>query len=93
VIEAREISKTFGERRSSQPFSTRIIRGDRIGIIGANGAGKTTLLKMLTGVLAPDSGTVKLGSNLEIASLDQRRASLSTRLDAEGGADRRRAIR
>ncbi len=78
VIEAREISKTFGERTVIQPFSTRIIRGDRVGVIGANGAGKTTLLKMLTGVLAPDSGTVKLGSNLEIASLDQRRASLSS---------------
>jgi ATP-binding cassette subfamily F protein uup len=54
-----------------------VIRGDRVGIIGANGAGKTTLIKMLTGELAPDSGTVKLGAAIELASLDQRRASLS----------------
>ena len=77
VIEAAEISKSFGARAIVRDFSTRIIRGDRVGVIGANGAGKTTLLKLLTGDLAPDSGRVRLGANVEIASLDQRRASLS----------------
>ena len=76
--------------RWSRDFSTRIIRGDRIGVVGANGTGKTTLLKMLTGELAPDSGKVRLGSNIELASLDQRRAKLSPGLDAQGSADRRR---
>ena len=65
---------------SSRDFSTRIQRGDRIGLVGPNGAGKTTLLKMLTGELAPDAGTVRLGTNLEIATLDQKReASIRTR--------------
>ncbi len=57
-------------------FSTRILRKDRIGIVGANGAGKTTLLNMLIGRLAPDGGEVVLGANLQIAALDQSRASL-----------------
>src|SRR5690606_7050886 len=76
VIDAEAISKSYGERVIVRELSTRILRGDRVGIIGANGAGKTTLLKLLTGELAPDSGRVKLGANLEMASLDQRRASL-----------------
>jgi ATP-binding cassette subfamily F protein uup len=76
VIDAERISKSFGERPIVRDFSTRVIRGDRVGIIGANGAGKTTLTKLLTGELAPDGGRVRLGANLEIASLDQRRASL-----------------
>ena len=54
-------------------FSTRIQRGDRLGLVGPNGAGKTTLLKLLTGELAPDEGTIRLGTNLEIAALDQKR--------------------
>ncbi len=76
VVEARQISKFWGERAIVRGFSTRILRGDRIGIIGPNGAGKTTLLRMLTGALAPDEGTVRLGTNLEPIYLDQRRASL-----------------
>jgi ATP-binding cassette subfamily F protein uup len=76
VIAADGISKAFGERFVVQDFSTRIIRGDRIGIVGPNGAGKTTLLNMLTGVLAPDAGEVRLGTGLEMVGLDQRRASL-----------------
>ena len=76
VIEAMGISKSFGERAIVRDFSLRILRGDRIGLVGPNGAGKTTLLKMLTGELAPDSGTVRLGVNLEIATLDQGRARL-----------------
>ena len=92
VVDAKEISKAFGERVIVQDYSTRIIRGDRVGIIGPNGAGKTTLIKLLTGELAPDSGTVKLGSNLELASLDQRRASLSADMTLKeavtgGGSD------
>ena len=59
-----------------QPFSTRILRGDRVGILGPNGAGKTTLLKLLTGELAPDAGTVRLGTGLDIARFDQHRAQL-----------------
>lgn len=76
VIVAEKISKSFGERIIVRDFSIEIARGDRIGLVGPNGAGKTTLLKMLTGALAPDSGEVKLGANLEIVTLDQRRASL-----------------
>jgi ABC transport system ATP-binding/permease protein len=74
VIEAKGISKSFGDLLVVKRFSTRIQRGDRVGLVGPNGAGKTTLLKMLTGVLAPDEGTVRLGTNLEIAALDQKRS-------------------
>ncbi len=76
VIEAKGLSKAFGERTLVRDFSTRIQRGDRIGLVGPNGAGKTTLLSMLTGKLAPDSGTLRLGVNLEMAELDQKRESL-----------------
>src|SRR5690606_33418174 len=76
VIDAEAISKHFGDIVIVRDFSTRILRGDRIGIVGPNGAGKTTLLRMLIGALEPDSGRVRIGANLEIASLDQRRASL-----------------
>ncbi|MDS7598138.1 ABC-F family ATP-binding cassette domain-containing protein [Agrobacterium tumefaciens] len=77
VIEADSITKSYGERTIIAPFSLRVHRGDCIGLVGPNGAGKTTLLKMLTGQLAPDSGTVKLGTNLEIATLDQKREDLN----------------
>ncbi|HVW92817.1 MAG TPA: ATP-binding cassette domain-containing protein [Devosia sp.] len=92
VVDAEGISKSFGERAIVRDFSTRILRGDRVGVVGANGAGKTTLLKLLTGELAPDSGTVRLGSNLELATLDQGRRSLdpdATLKDAltGGGSD------
>jgi ATP-binding cassette subfamily F protein uup len=60
----------------AKDFSTRILRGDRVGLIGPNGAGKTTLLKILTGQLPPDSGTIRLGVNLQPVYFDQRRASL-----------------
>ncbi|MET3661531.1 ABC-F family ATP-binding cassette domain-containing protein [Aquamicrobium ahrensii] len=73
VIEAKSISRSFGDLVVVRDFSTRIQRGDRIGLVGPNGAGKTTLLKMLTGELAPDTGSVRLGVNLEIATLDQKR--------------------
>lgn len=77
VIEAEKITKTYDERVIVAPFSIRVHRSDCIGLVGPNGAGKTTLLKMLTGQLAPDSGTVKLGTNLEIATLDQKREDLN----------------
>ena len=77
VIEADKITKAYGERVIVAPFSIRVHRGDCIGLVGPNGAGKTTLLKMLTGQLDPDSGTVKLGTNLEIATLDQKREELN----------------
>jgi len=76
VAEVSNISKAFGDVNLIADFSTRIMRGDRIGIIGPNGAGKTTLLKILTGDLAPDSGTVKLGTNLDILTFDQTRSHL-----------------
>jgi ATP-binding cassette subfamily F protein uup len=76
VIEAKNISKSFGERAIVADFSLRVARGDRIGIVGPNGSGKTTLINILTGTLAPDSGSVKLGATLEIATLNQHRDSL-----------------
>jgi ATP-binding cassette subfamily F protein uup len=76
VIEAERLTKSFGERPIVKGFSTRIMRGDRIGIVGPNGSGKTTLVGLLTGALAPDGGTNKLGANLQIATLDQGRESL-----------------
>lgn len=76
VIEAEDITKSY-DRPIVAPFSIRVHRGDRIGLVGPNGAGKTTLLKMLTGQLAPDSGTIKLGTNLEIATVDQKREDLN----------------
>lgn len=77
VIEADSITKYYGDRTIVAPFSLRVHRGDCIGLVGPNGAGKTTLLKMLTGQLQPDSGTVKLGTNLDIATLDQKREELN----------------
>ncbi|MFN7093577.1 MAG: ATP-binding cassette domain-containing protein, partial [Allorhizobium sp.] len=77
VIEAEAITKSYDGRSIVAPFSMRVHRGDRIGLVGPNGAGKTTLLKMLIGQLEPDSGTVKLGTKLEIATLDQKREDLN----------------
>jgi len=76
VVEAEGISKSYGERPIVANLSLRVLRGDRLGIVGPNGAGKTTLINMLTGVLEPDAGRVRLGSNLQMVTLDQRRASL-----------------
>ncbi|TPQ47048.1 elongation factor 3 [Prosthecomicrobium hirschii] len=76
VIEAEGVAKAFAGRTVVEPFSIRIGRGDRVGLIGPNGAGKTTLVKMLTGTLAPDSGTVRLGVGLEMVTLDQKREGL-----------------
>ncbi|GKQ49447.1 ABC-F family ATP-binding cassette domain-containing protein [Bradyrhizobium sp. Ce-3] len=80
VIEAKTIAKAFGERKIVDGFSTRIQRGDRVGIVGPNGAGKTTLVHLLIGNDPPDSGSVRLGANIEMATLDQHRESLDPKL-------------
>ena len=91
VIDAEQISKSYGDREIVRDFSMRVMRRDRIGVVGANGAGKTTLINILTGTLEPDSGLVRLGANVTMASLDQQRASLepTTLVDAltGGGSD------
>ena len=76
VADIEGISKAFDGRTVVKDFSTRILRGDRVGIVGPNGAGKSTLIKLITGELAPDQGEVKLGTKLDIAVLDQKRAQL-----------------
>jgi ATP-binding cassette subfamily F protein uup len=76
VIEAKNIGKAFGGRTIVDGFSIRVQRGDRIGIVGPNGAGKTTLVNLLTGADAPDRGSIRLGANIEMATLDQHRESL-----------------
>jgi ATP-binding cassette subfamily F protein uup len=77
IIEAKSISKAFGPRPIVVEFSTRVMRGDRIGVVGPNGSGKTTLVGLLTGALVPDAGEVRLGANLQMATLDQGRDSLN----------------
>jgi ATP-binding cassette subfamily F protein uup len=77
VAELENISKFYGERAIVRDFTGTILRGDKVGLIGANGAGKTTLLKMILGELAPDSGTAKLGTKLEVAYFDQMRTQLN----------------
>ncbi len=76
VMELEHISQSFGVRTIIKNFSTKIMRGDKIGLIGPNGAGKSTLLKILLGQLTPDSGTVKIGTKLELAYFDQLRGEL-----------------
>ena len=77
VVEAKGVSKAFGDRVLLNNFSTRILRGDRVAVVGPNGAGKTTLVKLLLGEIPADSGEVKLGTNLEINYIDQARAKLA----------------
>jgi ABC transport system ATP-binding/permease protein len=76
VFEGDEVSKSFGGAPVISNFSTRIVRGDRIGLIGPNGAGKTTLLRVLLGEVEPDAGTVRRGSNVVVAYYDQQREQL-----------------
>ena len=76
VAELKHVGKLYGDRVVIQDFSARILRGDRIGLIGPNGIGKTTLLKLLTGEINADQGTVRLGTKLSIAYFDQLRAKL-----------------
>ena len=76
VAELKGVTKSFGDRTVIKPFTTRVIRGDRLAIVGPNGAGKTTLVKILLGELRPDEGTVRLGANLDPVYLDQSREGL-----------------
>ncbi len=76
VAEMEGVSFSYGDKTILSDFSTTVLRGDRIGVIGPNGAGKTTLLKLLLGDLQPQSGTVRLGTNLQVLYFDQLRAQL-----------------
>ena len=90
VIVADNIAKSYGDDKIVNGFSIEIVRGDKIGIAAPNGAGKTTLIKLLTGALEPDSGTVALGANVELLTLDQHRAELKPDLRlADAIADER----
>ncbi|MBE6454314.1 MAG: ABC-F family ATP-binding cassette domain-containing protein [Alphaproteobacteria bacterium] len=79
VLEAKHINKSFSGRDIVKDFSIRILKGNKIGVVGPNGAGKTTLIKLLTKRLEPDSGTVRLGKNLEEAYFDQNRITLDSK--------------
>lgn len=76
VVEAQNVGFSYGDRPIVRNFSTLILRGDKIGIIGPNGSGKTTLLRLLLGELEPQSGEIKLGTRMEVAYFDQLRAKL-----------------
>ena len=76
VADLVDVSYSWGDKKIVNQFSSRIMRGDRIGLVGANGAGKSTLLKLILGELQPQSGSVKLGTNLEVAYFDQLRDQL-----------------
>jgi ATP-binding cassette subfamily F protein uup len=92
VAEAKNVSKAWGDKVVAKNLSTRILRGDRIAVVGPNGAGKTTLVRILLGEIPPDEGEVRLGTQLDVAYLDQSRGSLKdseTLWDAlaDGGGD------
>ncbi len=92
VARVENISKAYGDKVLVKDFSTRIARGDRLGLVGPNGIGKTTLVNMLTGLIEPDSGTVKLGSNVEMLVIDQKRTKLDPNTSVKdtltgGGSD------
>ena len=92
VVDAEDISKSYDGRPIVKDLTTRVIRGDRLGIVGPNGAGKTTLIKLMTGEIAPDSGRIRLGSSLELATLDQGRKGLAPETTlrealTQGGSD------
>ena len=76
VFEAEQVWKSFGGRVVIRDYSQRILRGDRVGLIGPNGSGKTTLLRLLLGEVAPDSGEVRHGARLQVAYFDQQREQL-----------------
>jgi ABC transport system ATP-binding/permease protein len=76
VAELKDVTKRFGDKRIVENLSTRLMRGDRLGLIGPNGAGKSTLIKLILGTLPPDAGSVRLGTNLQVAYFDQMREAL-----------------
>ena len=82
VAELTDVSFAWGDKPIIKQFSSRIMRGDRIGLVGANGAGKSTLLKLILGELQPQSGKVKLGTNLQVAYFDQLRDQLDLNKNA-----------
>jgi ATP-binding cassette subfamily F protein uup len=92
IAEAKAVSKSFGDLTVLREVSVKVLRGDRLGIVGANGAGKTTLLKILTGDLQPDSGSIRLGENIALVTLDQRRETLDPEMTLQyalsGGSDK-----
>lgn len=77
IAELQDVHMAFGEKVLINRFSTRIMRGDRIGLLGPNGVGKSTLLKLILGELAPSAGTVQLGTNIQVAYFDQMREQLN----------------
>ena len=92
VAEVKGVFKAWGEKVVVKDFTTRIVRGDRLAVVGPNGAGKTTLVRLLLGELAPDAGTVKLGTGLDVAYIDQSRAELNAETTlwdvlSDGGGD------
>src|SRR4249919_556286 len=91
VIEAKDVSFAYDGRAIVRDFSTKILRGDRVGLVGPNGSGKTTLLRLLLGQLTPDTGTIQPGTGLTIAYFDQQRAALREDWNAmenvAGGSD------
>lgn len=80
VVDADGISKSFGDNQVVKNLNLRVLRGDRLGIVGPNGAGKSTLLKLILGQIAPDEGAVKLGTALDVVTLDQQRSALNPML-------------
>lgn len=92
IAEAKAISKSFGDNTVLREVSVKVLRGDRLGIVGPNGAGKTTLLKILTGQLQPESGSIRLGENIALVTLDQRRETLDPEMTLQyalsGGSDK-----
>ena len=83
VIEAEDLVAKFDDKLVIDDFSCRVLRGDKVGIIGPNGCGKSTLIKILTGDLTPTSGSVKIGTNLDIAYLDQHRSEIRDDLSVQ----------
>jgi ATP-binding cassette subfamily F protein uup len=83
VAELDGVSKSYGDKTVVREFSATLLRGDKVGLIGPNGAGKTTLLKLILGELAPDSGRIRLGSNLQVAYFDQMREALDPNASLE----------
>ncbi|MEF8793097.1 ATP-binding cassette domain-containing protein [Thiohalorhabdus sp.] len=93
VIEAEEVNFSYDGQPIVRNLTTTVMRGDRIGLIGPNGSGKTTLIRLLLGELAPDSGTVDVGTNLQVAYFDQQRAQLDeTRTAADNVAGGREHV-